>query len=113
MAIGMRSWTKKMQGEVEHLPDTLAALRESSVHIRKVSEDLTEVVASLRRVTDALDAAGLAEATEVIKKSSAAMRITSENMETAQKSFADLNEAFLGGLSKLPGGDLLNPFRKR
>ncbi len=87
-------WAKKMQVEVEHLPETLAALRESSVHIRQVSEDLAEVAASLRRVTDALDAAGLAEATELVKRS------------------AQINEAVLGNLAKLPGADLLNPFRR-
>ena len=74
-------WAKKMQSEVEHLPDTLAALRESSVNIRQVSEDLTEVVASLRRVTDALDAAGLAEATDMLQQSSKVMRSTAQSME--------------------------------
>ena len=50
VAIG--SWAKKLQTEVEHLPDTLQAMRESSVHIRQVSEDLTlvgRVVASGHR----------------------------------------------------------------
>ncbi len=70
-----------MQSEVEQLPDTLEALRESSAHIRQLSEDLTEVVASLRRVTDALDAAGLAEATEMLQQSSKVMRATAQSME--------------------------------
>lgn len=74
-------WAKKMQAEVELLPETLAALRESSTHIRQVSEDLTEVVASLRRVTDALDAAGLAEATDMIQQSGKAMRAAAQSME--------------------------------
>ena len=110
--VAVRSWARKMQTEVEHLPATLAALRESSGNIRKVSEDLTEVVASLRRVTDALDAAGLAEATDVIQRSSTVMRANAERMESVQKSFSDLNDAFTEGLAKLPGGDLLNPFRR-
>ncbi len=87
-------WARKMQTEVEHLPETLASLREASVNIRQVSEDLTEVVASLRRVTDALDAAGLADATEVIRRT------------------AEVNEAVIAGLAKLPGADLLNAFRR-
>ncbi len=77
----MLPWAKKMQSEVEHLPDTLAALRESSVNIRQVSEDLTEVVASLRRVTDALDAAGLAEAADMLQQSSKVMRATAQSMD--------------------------------
>ena len=87
-------------------------MRESSVHIRQVSEDLTEVVASLRRVTDALDAAGLRRGHRHHQAVEQAMRATAENMETAQKSFADLNEAFLDGLAKLPGADLFKPFRR-
>ena len=106
---GLSEWAKRMQVEVEHLPDTLAALRDSATHIKQVSEDLTDVAATLKRVSNALDAAGLAEATEVIQRSGEAMRTTADNMATAQRAFADINDALL---SRIPGGDLLNPFRK-
>lgn len=110
--MAIRTWARRMQAEVEQLPETLATLRESADNIRRVSDDLTGVAASLRRITDALDAAGLAETTEVMKRSGDALRQSAASMESVQQSFVEANEAFFAGLSKLPGVDLLNPFRR-
>lgn len=106
-------WARRMQTEVELLPDTLSALRESATHIKQVSEDLTEVAATLRRITTALDSAGLVEATDVITRSGEAMRATASTMAAAQESFSEVNHALVDGIAKLSGGDLFNPFRKR
>lgn len=110
--MAIRPWAKRMQAEVEQLPDTLATLRESAANIRQVSDDLIGVAASLRRVTEALDAAGLAETTEVMRRSGEALRQSAASMESVQQTFTEANEAFFAGLAKLPGVDLLNPFRR-
>ena len=109
--MALRPWARRMQVEVDQLPDTLAALREASVDIKQVAADLTVVTARLRQVTEALDSAGLAEATQVIQRSGDAMRASAAGMEAAQRSFAEINDALVGGLSKLPGGDFLKAFR--
>jgi len=110
--VALRPWARRMHSEVDQLPQTLATLREAAGDIRQVASDLTVVTARLRQVTDALDAAGLAEATTVIQRSGEAMRASAAGMEAAQSAFTEINDALLGGLAKLPGADLLNPFRR-
>lgn len=109
--MAVRPWAKRVQSEAELLPDTLATIREAADNIHRVSQDLTEVVASLKRVTAALDAAGLAEATEMLRTSSEAMRATTRNMDEAKESFQAMGDAFTSGLAKLPGGQFLDLFR--
>ena len=110
--MAIRTWTRRMQAEVEQLPETLATLRESADNIRRVSEDLTGVAASLRRITEALDAAGLVETTEVMKRSGDALRQSAASMESVQRSFVEANGTFFAGLAKLPGADLFGGFRR-
>lgn len=104
--MALRPWARRMQVEVEQLPETLAALRASATQIATASADLVEVAASLRRITDALDTAGLIEATEAMTRSGETMRATAQSMQAVQEAVADT-------LGRLPGGDLLNPFRRR
>lgn len=101
-----------MQSEAEKMPETLATIREAADNFKQASVELSEVVETLRRVTAALDAAGLREATEIIRASSEAMRLTATDMASAQENFKAMNEAFVNGLSKLPGGDLFKAFRR-
>lgn len=109
--MAFRPWAKTMQSEAEKMPETLATIREAADNFKQASVDLSEVVETLKRVTAALDAAGLSEATEVIRTSSEAMRLTATDMETAQENFRAMNEAIVNGLGKLPGGDLFKAFR--
>ncbi len=109
--MALRPWARTMQAEAEKMPETLAAIREAADNFRQASIDLGEVVESLQRLTAALDAAGLREATEIIRTSGEVMRLTATDMETAQANFRAMNEAFVNGLTKLPGGDLFKAFR--
>jgi uncharacterized protein YukE len=111
--MAFRPWARTMQAEAEKMPETLATIREAADNFRQASVELSEVVETLKRVTAALDAAGLREATEIIRTSSEAMRLTAGDMETAQENFRAMNEAFVNGLSKLPGGDIFKAFRPR
>lgn len=110
---GRGVWVKRMQDEVGLLPDTLATLRESAEHIKKVSEDLTEVSATLKRISAAMDRSGIIDASEMMSRSGEALRAAAENMQATNKTFTDMNEALVAALGKIPGVDLLNPFRKR
>ncbi|WP_436795991.1 hypothetical protein [Actinospongicola halichondriae] len=109
--MAFRPWARTMQSEAEKMPETLATIREAAENFRQASLDLSEVVETLKRVTTALDAAGLAEATEIIRTSGEVMRLTAGDMRSAQESFSAMNEAFVNGLRKLPGGDVFKAFR--
>ena len=111
--VAFRPWARTMQAEAEKMPETLATIREAADNFRQASIELSEVVETLKRVTDALDAAGLRQATDIIRTSSEAMRLTATDMETAQQNFQAMNEAIVNGLAKLPGGDLFKAFRPR
>jgi hypothetical protein len=99
----IRPWARRLQSEVEVLPDTLATLRVAAENIRTVSADLTEVAAALKGVTKALNAVGLAEATEGMTRAADLMRQSMAGVEAANKAVED-------GLLKLPGADLLKPW---
>lgn len=103
--MAIRPWASRMRAEVEQLPDTLAALRASSASIAQVSDDLTVVSARLRQITEALDAAGLAEATEALTQSATAVRASMQLADDANRALAD-------GVAKLPGGELLAPWMR-
>ncbi len=109
--MALRPWAKTMQSEAEKMPETLATIREAADNFKQASVELSEVVETLKRVTSALDAAGLRQATDVIRTSSEAMRLTATDMESAQKNFKAMNEAFVNGMSKLPGGEMFKAFR--
>lgn len=106
-------WVKRMQEEVALLPETLATLRESADHIRKVSEDLTEVTATLKRISAAMDRSGLIDASEMMSRSGEALRMAAENMAQTNRVFGDLNDAMSKTIGRIPGADVLNPFRKK
>jgi hypothetical protein len=110
--MAFRPWARTMQSEAEKMPETLATIREAADNFKQASIELSEVVETLKRVSAALDAAGLREATEVIRRSGEAMRLTAVDMESAQENFRAVNDAFVNGLSKLPGGDLFKAFRR-
>ncbi len=99
--MAFRPWARRMQVEVDQLPETLAALREASVDIKSVAEDLRVVAARLRQVTDTLDAAGLEESMTVLQHSAEAMRAATKGLD-----------AWTEAVAKLPGGDLLSAFRR-
>lgn len=110
--MAIRPWARSMQAEAEKMPETLATIREAADNFKQASVDLSEVVETLQRISKALDAAGLREATDIIRTSSEAMRLTATDMESAQQNFKAMNEAFVNGLAKLPGGDLFKAFRR-
>jgi methyl-accepting chemotaxis protein len=106
-------WSKRLRGEVEVLPETLAALREGAENLRRVSEDLTGVAANLRRISEALDAAGLAETTEAMKKSGEAFRATVARFEEAEAGIRSVNDTLIDSVSWMPGAkEVLKPFRR-
>lgn len=106
-------WVRRMQEEVALLPETLATLRESALHIRQVSEDLTDVAATLKRVAAAMDRSGIVDAGEMMSRSGEALRAAAENMAQTNRVFGDLNDTLSKTVARLPGADLLNPFRKK
>jgi hypothetical protein len=110
--MAFRPWARTMQSEAEKMPETLATIREAADNFKQASIELSEVVETLKRVTTALDAAGLRQATEIIRQSGEAMRLTASDMESAQQNFKAMNDAFLDNLRKLPGGDLFKAFRR-
>lgn len=108
-----KSWTRRMQAEVALLPETLATLRESADHIKKVSEDLTEVAATLKRISKAMERSGIIDASEMMNRSGEALRDAANSMAATNKVFTDMNEALASTISRIPGADLLNPFKKK
>lgn len=116
MAVGAssnRRWVGRLRSEVEQLPETLAALREGAENLRQVSNDLTGVAASLRRISEALDAAGLVETTETVKKTGERLRSTVGRFEEAERNMRSVNEALIDSVSWVPGAkEVLKPFRR-
>lgn len=106
-------WVRRMHEEVALLPDTLADLRESAIHIRQASADLTDVAATLKRIAAAMDRSGIVDAGEMMSRSGEALRAAAENMAQTNRMFGDLNDTLSKTIGRLPGVDIVNPFRKK